>query len=88
MLKSRKLRLFDYLETLPPNVTVQVKSLSGKPIKRGESYTMKENTDEDLLQSEVIYSCPMLVDGTVEMHYKVRKSKATLMKEGAKRNEL
>jgi len=83
MLKSRKLRLFDYLETLPPNIMVQVKSLSGKPIKKEEAYTMKENTDEDLLQSEVVYSCPMLVDDTIEIHYKVRKSKATLLKEGA-----
>ena len=87
MLKSRKLRLFDYLETLPPDVVVQVKSLSGKPIKRGESYTMLENTDEDLLQAEVVRSEPMLVDDMIEMHYKVRKSKATLMKEGVKRNE-
>lgn len=83
MLKSRKLRLFDYLETLPPNVAVSVRSLSGKPIKKSESYAMMKNTDEDLLQSEVVYSCPMLVDDMIEMHYKVRKSKATLLKEGA-----
>ena len=87
MLKSRKLRLFDYLETLPPNVAVQVKSLSGKPIKKGESYTMLENTDEDLLQAKVVLSEPMLVDSIAEIHYKVRKSKATLLKEGVKRNE-
>lgn len=43
------------------------------------------NTDEDLLQAEVVRSEPMLVDSIAEIHYKVRKSKTTLLKEGGKK---
>ena len=36
MLKSRKIRLFDYLETFLPNIMVEVKMFLGKSLKKEE----------------------------------------------------
>lgn len=83
MLKSRKIRLFDYLETFPPNIMVEVKMFLGKSLKKEESYTMLENTDEELLQAEVVRSEPILEDDIVVMHLTVRKQKIIQKKEGA-----
>ena len=83
MLKSRKIRLFDYLETFLPNIMVEVKMFLGKSLKKEESYTMLENTDEELLQAEVVRSEPILEDDIVVMHLTVRKQKIIQKEEGA-----